>query len=84
MNAVIPIAKLSVHVVSSLGVYKVVGDIIKNNVSVVTKVDKVKVFSGSIVLSSVIADTASKHINAKMDEFEAWNKKRKSDEPIAE
>lgn len=80
MSSAIPIAKLAVHVVSSIGVSKVVNDIIKNNVTVVTSTDAVKVAAGSIVIGSMVAEKASNHVNERMDAIAAWIAKRKTQE----
>lgn len=72
----LPFARLVVHAISSIGVSKVIHDIVKNNTTVVTTVDAVRVWTGSIVISSLIAEHASKHVNERMDTVLAWNEKR--------
>ena len=85
MSGALPFVKLAVHVVSSVGVSKIVNDVIRNNVSVVTTADAVKVIAGSIVIGSMVAEKASNHVNDRMDAIAAWNENRKkTDEPITE
>lgn len=83
MSAVIPVAKLAVHVLSSVGVSKIVNDVIKNNVTIETTADAVKVACGSIVIGSIVADTASRHVTARMDDLATWYEGRKTKETPA-
>lgn len=66
------IVKAGVHVVSALGVSKVLGDIVRNNTTVVTPVDKVLVTAGSLVLGSMIGQQASKHVNEQIEQVVTW------------
>lgn len=77
MSDMLPIAKLAVNLISSVGVSKVVNDIIRNNTNVATTADAVKVAAGSLVLGSMIADHASKHVNDRVDSAVAWYQSRK-------
>jgi hypothetical protein len=61
------VAKLAVNIVSSLGVSKILGDVIKNNTNVVTTVDKVLVNAGTLVLGTMVVEKASDHVNTTMD-----------------
>lgn len=79
MSNVAPIAKLAVQLVSSVGVSKVVNDIIRNNTNVVTTADAVKVAAGSLVIGSMIAEHASEHVNNRMESAVAWYKSRKDE-----
>jgi DNA transposition AAA+ family ATPase len=72
------VAKLAVNIVSSLGVSKILSDVIKNNTTIETVVDKILVHSGSLVLGTMVVSKASDHVNATMDG--AINKIRKSKE----
>lgn len=72
------VAKLAVNIVSSLGVSKILSDVIKNNTTIETVVDKILVHSGSLVLGTMVVGKASDHVNATMDG--AINKIRKSKE----
>jgi len=74
------IARLAVHVVASVGVSKVVHDIIRNNTVVVTSFDAARVLTGSLVIGSVIGDHCAKHVNQRIDDAIAWNTARKSDQ----
>jgi hypothetical protein len=61
------VAKLAVNIVSSLGVSKILNDVIKNNTTIETVVDKILVHSGSLVLGTMVVSKASDHVNATID-----------------
>ena len=73
------IVKAGVHIISALGVSKVLGDIIKNNTTVVTTTDKVLVNAGSIVLGSMIVEKASNHVNEQIENVITWHANRGED-----
>ena len=73
------IVKAGVHIVSALGVTKVLGDIVRNNVTVVTTTDKVLVNAGSLVLGSMIVEAASKHVNEQIEHVITWHANRGND-----
>jgi hypothetical protein len=79
-----PIFRLATHLVASMGVSKVLNDIIVNNTNVVTTADAVRVWTGAIVIGSMIADHASKHVNDRIDAVLAWNQARKTSTPTEE
>lgn len=70
MNA--PFVRLVAQVAGSVGVSKVVNDIIRNNTTIVTTTDAVRVWAGSLVIGSMIADSAAKHINDRVTEIIEW------------
>jgi LytS/YehU family sensor histidine kinase len=72
--------KLGVNVVASTSVWKIVNDIVKNNVVVITRTDHIKTTIGSFVLGSMIANQAQKHVNENFDQAAAWFDKRKKSE----
>jgi hypothetical protein len=78
MSTKLDISRLVVQTVASVGVSKVVNDMIKNNTTIETTADAVKVWSGSVVLGSMIAVQASKHVNERIDAVIAWNEGRKT------
>lgn len=67
MNISLPMIKLVVQVVSGFGVSKVVNDIITNNTNVVTVVDKIAVWTGSVVIGSMTAHAVTKHVDEIVD-----------------
>lgn len=73
------IVKAGVHIVSALGVTKVLGDIVRNNTTVVTTADKVLVNAGSLVLGSMIVGAASKHVNEQIEQVIVWHANRGND-----
>jgi hypothetical protein len=72
------IAKLVINFAAGAGVSKVVNDIITNNTTVETTTDAAKVWAGSVVIGSMVAEAGSKHVNAKVDAVEAWWENRKA------
>lgn len=77
----LPIAKLAVHTVASLGVSKVVWDVIARNTTVVTNFDQVRVLAGTLVIGSMVTEHASKHVEDRINELVAWNESRKAETP---
>jgi hypothetical protein len=77
--SLIPIAKLAVHAVTTISVGKVVNDIIKNNTSVETAVDAVKVAAGSLVIGSIVGEAATAHVTDKMNRAVAWYEERQTE-----
>jgi hypothetical protein len=77
-------ARLAVNLAASIGMSKVVHDFIRNNVTVVTTADAVKVAAGSLVIGSMVAEHASKHVNSRIDSVIAWHENRKEDKPTTE
>lgn len=78
-----PFIRLFTQLIASVGVSKVVNDIIKNNTDIVTTSDALKVWSGSIVIGSMIAEHASEHVNRRVSEVIAWRRSRKTSTPAA-
>lgn len=81
MSDKIAVIRFAVHLVSSVGVSKVINDVIRNNTTIQTPTDAVRVWTGSIVIGSLIAEHASKHVNDKIDAVIAWNEERKEVTP---
>lgn len=73
-----PVVRLAAQLFASVGVSKVVNDIIKNNTTIVTTTDAVRVWAGSLVIGSMIADNAAKHVNDRVTEVLEWNQNRKA------
>jgi hypothetical protein len=79
MSGYLPVAKLGVQFVAGLGVSKIVADIVKNNVSVVTTADAVKVWTGSLVIGSMVVEQSSNHIEKVANNMSAWLESRKTE-----
>ena len=77
MSAIPQVAKIVTQVIASVGVSKVVHDIIKNNTTTETTADAVKVAAGSLVLGSLIAEHASNHLNDRIAAVTNWYAARK-------
>jgi hypothetical protein len=60
--------KLVINVAAGIGVSKVTNDVISNNVNVDSTGDQIKVAIGSVVIGSMIAEAASDHVNARIDQ----------------
>lgn len=78
MSDKLAIAKLAINVAAGAGVSKVVKDIINLNTEVQTTTDAAKVWIGSVVIGSMAADSASKHVNTKVDAVVNWWEERKT------
>jgi hypothetical protein len=77
MTNYLPVVKLSAQFVAGLGVSKIISDIIKNNVQVVTTADAVKVWTGSIVIGSMLVEQSSNHIERVTNDVTTWLENRK-------
>jgi hypothetical protein len=71
--------KLAVNIVSALGVSKVIGDIVKNNTTVLTGSQKFLVNAGGLVLGSMVVEQACNHVNRTIDDVVEWHRKEKED-----
>jgi len=77
MSGLISIAKFAATTAASLSVGKVLNDIIKNNVTITTRVDKYAVNVGGFILGSMIVDKAREHLNKQWEEaVEDWKKSK--------
>ncbi len=74
------LTKLAINIVASLGVSKVVGDIVKNNTTVITTSQKLLVNAGGLVLGSMIVEQACDHVNTTIDQVVEWRKREKKEE----
>jgi hypothetical protein len=70
-------ARLATQLVAGMGVSKILGDIIKNNVVIVTPMETVAVKVGSLVLGSMLVEHSSNHITQQIDTVSDWWKNRK-------
>jgi NADPH-dependent curcumin reductase CurA len=82
MFSYLPAAKLSAQLVAGLGISKIVSDVIRNQVVVVTRFDAIKVWAGSLVISSMIVEQSSNHIERCTDEMVTWFKNRKAEAEV--
>lgn len=67
MGPVLPFVKLGVAALAGIPVSKIANDIIKNNVTIVTKVDKIKVATGSVVIGAMISQSISRTTDMLVD-----------------
>ena len=80
----ITLLKLAVNVVASASVWKVVNDVIRNNVTIQTNADVVKVWTGSLILGSMVADQANQHVNGQLERGLTWLENRKDEKETVE
>jgi hypothetical protein len=73
----LPAAKFAAQIAASLGVSKIVGDVIRNNVSVLTRFDAFRVWTGSAVITSLLVEQSSNHIDRVVDSVVAWREEQK-------
>ena len=67
MGPLLPVVKLGVATLAGIPVSKIANDIIKNNVTIVTKIDKIKVVTGSVVIGAMISQQVSKTTDMLVD-----------------
>lgn len=84
MSISLPHIKMAAQIVGGFGVSKVVHDIIRNNVSVVTTLDAVKVWTGSLVIGAVVIDRANATIADTVDSVAEFVEKRKDQKEATE
>jgi hypothetical protein len=65
----IPAIKLGTQIVAGLGVSKIAGDIIRNNVVVMTRFQAVSVKVGTFVIGSILVEQSSNHIERVTNEI---------------
>jgi hypothetical protein len=73
--------RLAAQVFASVSVSKVVNDVIRNNTTVVSTFDAVRVWGGSVVIGSMIADSAAKHVDARVTEVMNALNRNKTEDP---
>lgn len=77
----IGIVRATLRLVAGLGMSKVVSDVVKNNTTVVTPIDQIRVLIGGTVLSTMVVDFTNRHVDNKIDSAMAWyNDRKKTDE----
>lgn len=76
LNA-LPMARLAVSLVGGLGVSKIVTDIIKNNVAIVTPLQRITVPVGTFVLGSMAMEQSANHIERMTNDLLNWTKTHK-------
>lgn len=76
----LPAAKFAAQIVASLGVSKIVSDVIRNNVIVLTRFDAFRVWTGSAVITSLLVEQSSNHIDRVVDSVAAWREEQKENE----
>ena len=80
----LPAIKLATQVVAGLGVSKILGDVIRNNVVIATKTQAVTVRVGTFVLGSMLWDQSSNHIEKATNDAVALIEKLKENKDETE
>lgn len=70
--------KLAAKIATTLGVSKVVHDIIQHNVTIETAADSAKVWVGSFVIGGMVTEQATEHVDRKIDGVVTWLENRKT------
>lgn len=78
--AYLPAIKLGVQVVAGLGISKIVKDVVSHHVTIVTTADAVKVWVGSFVITSMVVEQSSNHIERAANDVVSWFDNRKNDD----
>lgn len=84
MGPLLPVVKLGVSVLAGIPVSKIANDIIRNNVTIVTKIDKVKVVTGSVVIGVMISESLSKTTDKLVDTVVSLKNHSKNNEETTE
>lgn len=84
MSDKIKLAKMAVRIVTTVGVSKVVHDIIQNNTTVETGADSAKVWVGSYILGSMITEKARENTSQKFDDIVALWQDHKTNGELAD
>lgn len=84
MGPLLPVVKLATAALAGIPVSKIANDIIKNNVTIVTKIDKVKVVTGSFVIGAMITKALSNTTDAVVDSVVALRHRLKDTEETNE
>jgi hypothetical protein len=84
MGPLLPVVKFGVATLANIPVAKIANDIIKNNVTIVTKMDKIKVVTGSLVIGAMINQQISKTTDALVDTVVAIKNRTGNTEETAE
>jgi hypothetical protein len=74
------IAKMIANTAVGISATKVANDIIRNNTDIETTADAAKVWIGSLVIGSMVAEHAKDHAGAKIDKVVNWWESRKTED----
>lgn len=77
MYTYLPHVKLGVQIIGGLGVSKIVGDIVRNNVPVMTTFQKVTVTTGTFIIGSLVVEQSSRYVERTIDDIVVWVEKRR-------
>ena len=84
ISAYLPLVKGATQVAAGMGVSKIVSDIVRNNVTSVTRVQQVTVSVGSFVLGSMLWEQSSNHIDRQVNHLVGVFQKKDSDQTDSE
>jgi hypothetical protein len=84
MGSLLPVVKLATAVLASIPVSKITNDIIKNNVTIVTKMDRIKVATGGVVIGAMLSQQVSKTTDMFVDAVVNLKQRTENSEEITE
>lgn len=84
MAPLVPVVKLGVAVLAGIPVSKITNDIIRNNVTIVTTLDRVKVVTGSAVIGAMISQSLSRTTDQLIDTVIALKNRNQENEETTE
>jgi hypothetical protein len=81
MGSLLPVVKFGVAALAGIPVTKIVNDVVKNNVTIVTQADKVMVKAGGFIIGSMIAASLKETTDGVVDAVVAIkNRTQKTEE----
>lgn len=84
VTSYLPLVKAGTQIAAGMGVSKIVTDIVRNNVTSVTRFQAITVNVGSFVLGSMLWEQSSNHIERQLNNLVSQIQKAKSDTPPSE
>jgi hypothetical protein len=73
------LGKLAVQGIAALSVGKVIQDVIKNNTTIVTRLDQIRVTTGGFILGTIVVDKASQQVSKLWNGAVAEYQKRENE-----
>jgi len=84
ITAYLPLVKAGTQIAAGMGVSKIVSDIVRNNVTSVTRFQAVTVNVGSFVLGSMLWEQSANHIDRQLNQLVSTLQKKNSDQTESE
>lgn len=84
VTSYLPLVKAGTQIAAGMGVSKIVTDIVRNNVTSVTRFQAITVNVGSFVLGSMLWEQSSNHIERQLNNLVSQFQKMKDDPSTSE